>query len=59
MAVDTLADMEEAFSGIPLDRSACRSRSTHGGADHGHVLRGRRKQGVGAERVVTTPQTTS
>jgi len=57
MAIDTLADMEDAFAGIPLDP---RQRLPH---DHGmaapitamyYVVA--EKQGAAADRVVTTPQ---
>ncbi len=57
MAVDSLADMEEAFSGIPLDRVSV-SLTINGMAApitamH-YAVAG--KQGAPADRVVTTPQ---
>jgi methylmalonyl-CoA mutase N-terminal domain/subunit len=57
MAVDTLADMEEAFAGIPLDRLSV-SLTINGMAApitamYYAVAEG---QGAPAERVVTTPQ---
>ena len=57
MAVDTLADMEEAFSGIPLDRVSV-SLTINGMAAPITAMyyAVAEKQGVAAERVVTTPQ---
>src|SRR3989442_7382671 len=57
MAIDTLADMEEAFAGIPLDKVSV-SLTINGMAAPitamYYAVAG--KQGVAAERVVTTPQ---
>ncbi len=57
MAVDSLADMEEAFSGIPLDRVSV-SLTINGMAAPitamYYAVAG--KQGAPADRVVTTPQ---
>jgi methylmalonyl-CoA mutase, N-terminal domain len=57
MAIDTLADMEEAFAGIPLDRVSV-SLTINGMAAPitamYYAVAG--KQGVAPERVVTTPQ---
>jgi len=57
MAVDTLADMEEAFAGIPLDRVSV-SLTINGMAAPITAMyyAVAEKQGVAAERVVTTPQ---
>ncbi|MBI4629047.1 MAG: methylmalonyl-CoA mutase [Candidatus Rokubacteria bacterium] len=57
MAVDTLADMEEAFAGIPLDRVSV-SLTINGMAAPitamYYAVAG--QQGAAADRVVTTPQ---
>src|SRR5437588_7583674 len=57
MAIDTLADMEVAFAGIPLDKVSV-SLTINGMAAPitamYYVVAG--KQGVAPERVVTTPQ---
>src|SRR5215471_17340659 len=57
MAVDTLADMEEAFAGIPLDRVSVsltiNSMAAPITAMYYAVAEG---QGAAADRVVTTPQ---
>jgi methylmalonyl-CoA mutase N-terminal domain/subunit len=57
MAIDTLADMEEAFAGIPLDRVSV-SLTINGMAAPitamYYAVAG--KQGAAADRVVTTPQ---
>jgi methylmalonyl-CoA mutase N-terminal domain/subunit len=57
MAIDTLADMEEAFAGIPLDRVSV-SLTINGMAAPitamYYAVAG--KQGAAPERVVTTPQ---
>src|SRR5215467_6352940 len=57
MAVDTLADMEDAFAGIPLDRVSV-SLTINGMAAPITAMyyAVAEKQGVAAERVVTTPQ---
>jgi methylmalonyl-CoA mutase N-terminal domain/subunit len=57
MAVDTLADMEEAFAGIPLDRVSV-SLTINGMAAPITAMyyAVAERQGVAAERVVTTPQ---
>jgi len=57
MAVDTLADMEEAFAGIPLDRVSV-SLTINGMAAPITAMyyAVAEKQGVAADRVVTTPQ---
>ncbi|MGH7391053.1 MAG: acyl-CoA mutase large subunit family protein [Candidatus Rokuibacteriota bacterium] len=57
MAVDSLADMEEAFAGIPLDRVSV-SLTINGMAAPITAMyyAVAAKQGVAAERVVTTPQ---
>jgi len=57
MALDTLADMEQAFAGIPLDRVSV-SLTINGGAAPitamYYAVAG--QQGVAPDRVVTTPQ---
>ncbi|HUF93153.1 MAG TPA: methylmalonyl-CoA mutase family protein [Candidatus Limnocylindria bacterium] len=57
MAIDTLADMEQAFAGIPLDRVSV-SLTINGMAAPitamYYAVAG--QQGVAADRVVTTPQ---
>ena len=57
MAIDTLADMEEAFAGIPLDRVSV-SLTINGMAAPITAMyyAVADKQGAAAERVVTTPQ---
>ena len=57
MAVDTLADMEEAFAGIPLDRVSV-SLTINGMAAPITAMyyAVAEQQGVAADRVVTTPQ---
>ena len=57
MAVDTLADMEEAFAGIPLDRVSV-SLTINGMAAPITAMyyAVAEKQGAAADRVVTTPQ---
>jgi len=57
MAIDTLADMEEAFAGIPLDRVSV-SLTINGMAAPITAMyyAVAEKQGAPAERVVTTPQ---
>src|ERR1700741_2960569 len=57
MAIDTLADMEEAFAGIPLDRVSV-SLTINGMAAPITAMyyAVAEKQGVAADRVVTTPQ---
>ena len=57
MAIDTLADMEEAFAGIPLDRVSV-SLTINGMAAPITAMyyAVAEKQGVAPERVVTTPQ---
>jgi methylmalonyl-CoA mutase N-terminal domain/subunit len=57
MAIDTLADMEEAFDGIPLDRVSV-SLTINGMAAPitAMYFAVAEKQGVARERVVTTPQ---
>ena len=57
MAIDTLADMEQAFAGIPLDRVSV-SLTINGMAAPitAMYFAVADKQGVAAERVVTTPQ---
>jgi methylmalonyl-CoA mutase N-terminal domain/subunit len=57
MAVDSLADMEEAFAGIPLDRVSV-SLTINGMAAPITAMyyTVAEKQGAAAERVVTTPQ---
>jgi methylmalonyl-CoA mutase, N-terminal domain len=57
MAIDTLADMEQAFAGIPLDRVSV-SLTINGMAAPITAMyyAVADKQGVAAERVVTTPQ---
>src|SRR5262247_1465903 len=57
MAVDSLADMEEAFAGIPLDRVSV-SLTINGMAAPITAMyyAVAAKQGAAAERVVTTPQ---
>ncbi|HEU4368839.1 MAG TPA: methylmalonyl-CoA mutase family protein [Methylomirabilota bacterium] len=57
MAVDTLADMEEAFAGIPLDRVSV-SLTINGMAAPITAMyyAVARQQGAAADRVVTTPQ---
>jgi len=57
MAVDTLADMEEAFAGIPLDRVSV-SLTINGMAAPITAMYYlvAQKQGAAPERVVTTPQ---
>src|SRR5438876_12294669 len=57
MAIDTLADMEEAFAGIPLDRVSV-SLTINGMAAPitAMYFAVAGKQGAARERVVTTPQ---
>src|SRR4029450_7300542 len=57
MAVDTLADMEEAFAGIPLDRVSV-SLTINGMAAPITAMyyAVAEKQGAARERIVTTPQ---
>src|SRR5574341_2507376 len=57
MAVDTLADMEDAFAGIPLDRVSV-SLTINGMAAPITAMyyAVAEKQGAATERVVTTPQ---
>jgi methylmalonyl-CoA mutase N-terminal domain/subunit len=57
MAVDSLADMEEAFAGIPLDRVSV-SLTINGMAAPVSAMyyAVAEKQGAAADRVVTTPQ---
>jgi methylmalonyl-CoA mutase, N-terminal domain len=57
MAIDTLADMEAAFNGIPLDRVSV-SLTINGMAAPITAMyyAVAEKQGAAAERVVTTPQ---
>jgi methylmalonyl-CoA mutase N-terminal domain/subunit len=57
MAIGTLADMEEAFAGIPLDRVSV-SLTINGMAAPITAMyyAVARKQGAAADRVVTTPQ---
>src|SRR2546425_5307081 len=57
MAIDTLADMEEAFAGIPLDRVSV-SLTINGMAAPITAMyyAVADKQGAAADRVVTTPQ---
>jgi methylmalonyl-CoA mutase N-terminal domain/subunit len=57
MAVDTLADMEEAFAGIPLDRVSV-SLTINGMAAPitAMYFAVAERQGAPADRVVTTPQ---
>src|SRR6267142_1540219 len=57
MAVDSLADMEEAFAGIPLDRVSV-SLTINGMAAPITAMyyAVAEKQGAAADRVVTTPQ---
>jgi methylmalonyl-CoA mutase N-terminal domain/subunit len=57
MAIDTLADMEEAFAGIPLDRVSV-SLTINGMAAPVTAMyfAVAAKQGAAADRVVTTPQ---
>jgi methylmalonyl-CoA mutase N-terminal domain/subunit len=57
MAVDTLADMEDAFAGIPLDRVSV-SLTINGMAAPITAMyyAVAERQGVAADRVVTTPQ---
>src|SRR5262250_2986310 len=57
MAVDTLADMEEAFAGIPLDRvSVSLTINSMAAPITAMYYAVAEKQGVAADRVVTTPQ---
>lgn len=57
MAVDTLADMEEAFAGIPLDRvSVSLTINSMAAPITAMYYAVARKQGAAPERVVTTPQ---
>ena len=57
MAIDTLADMEEAFAGIPLDRVSV-SLTINGMAAPITAMyyAVAERQGAAADRVVTTPQ---
>ena len=57
MAIDTLADMEDAFAGIPLDRVSV-SLTINGMAAPITAMyyAVAERQGVAADRVVTTPQ---
>jgi methylmalonyl-CoA mutase N-terminal domain/subunit len=57
MAVDSLADMEEAFDGIPLDRvSVSLTINSMAAPITAMYYAVAEKQGAVAERVVTTPQ---
>src|SRR5215471_14810384 len=57
MAIDTLADMEEAFAGIPLDRvSVSLTINSMAAPITAMYYAVADKQGAPAERVVTTPQ---
>jgi len=57
MAIDTLADMEEAFAGIPLDRvSVSLTINGMAAAITAMYYAVAEKQGAAADRVVTTPQ---
>src|SRR6058998_4405463 len=57
MAIDTLADMEEAFAGIPLDRvSVSLTINGMAAAITAMYFAVADKQGAARERVVTTPQ---
>src|SRR5215468_1196053 len=57
MAIDTLADMEEAFAGIPLDRvSVSLTINSMAAPVTAMYYVVADKQGTPAERVVTTPQ---
>src|SRR5216684_277191 len=57
MAIDTLADMEEAFDGIPLDRvSVSLTINGMAAAITAMYYAVAEKQGAAADRVVTTPQ---
>jgi len=57
MAIDTLADMEEAFAGIPLDRvSVSLTINSMAAPITAMYYAVAEKQGAAADRVVTTPQ---
>jgi methylmalonyl-CoA mutase N-terminal domain/subunit len=57
MAIDTLADMEEAFAGIPLDRvSVSLTINSMAAPITAMYYAVAGQQGVAPERVVTTPQ---
>ncbi len=57
MAIDTLADMEEAFAGIPLDRvSVSLTINSMAAPITAMYYAVADKQGVAPDRVVTTPQ---
>jgi methylmalonyl-CoA mutase N-terminal domain/subunit len=57
MAVDTLADMEEAFDGIPLDRvSVSLTINSMAAPITAMYYAVAERQGAAADRVVTTPQ---
>jgi methylmalonyl-CoA mutase N-terminal domain/subunit len=57
MAVDSLADMEEAFAGIPLDRvSVSLTINSMAAPITAMYWAVARRQGVAADRVVVTPQ---
>jgi methylmalonyl-CoA mutase N-terminal domain/subunit len=57
MAVDSLADMEEAFAGIPLDRvSVSLTINSMAAPITAMYYAVAERQGAAAERVVTTPQ---
>ncbi|MBI4255907.1 MAG: methylmalonyl-CoA mutase, partial [Candidatus Rokubacteria bacterium] len=57
MAIDTLADMEEAFAGIPLDRvSVSLTINSMAAPITAMYYAVAEKQGAAPERVVTTPQ---
>jgi methylmalonyl-CoA mutase N-terminal domain/subunit len=57
MAVDSMADMEEAFAGIPLDRvSVSLTINSMAAPIQAMYLAVAEKQGVGWDRIVTTPQ---
>jgi methylmalonyl-CoA mutase N-terminal domain/subunit len=57
MAVDTLADMEEAFAGIPLDRvSVSLTINSMAAPITAMYYAVAERQGVAPDRVVTTPQ---
>jgi methylmalonyl-CoA mutase N-terminal domain/subunit len=57
MAIDTLADMEEAFAGIPLDRvSVSLTINSMAAPITAMYFAVAEKQGAARDRVVTTPQ---
>ena len=60
MAIDSLADMEEAFAGIPADRvSVSFTINSMAAPIQAMYMVVAEKQGVGWDRIVTTPRTTS